>query len=281
MVGDYRAVDDRQAQKDLEKIKSIHPEVIGFKNLKTTNQQFALLRADQMIGRLWVNHQKTTYNKLKDPSEQRKATRLKGPMGHAFIVANPLLPEEAFHPKGVDRAVETFNKPFEHSLLNCSGKYTVQVASFTGNVVLDPKKIQQFERGGKLPSRLGDAARDAHTVCLALRELGYEAYEFHRRDSSIVTVGSFDSIGTRQRDGRIRIDAKIEKVMETFGAGKLDVRPGAGSLSALGNNPQGRLALAQQPQMVKGIPLDLQSKLIEVPRRSIGADYVRRPASGQ
>ena len=39
---------------------------------------------------------------------------------------------------------------------------------------------------------LEEAAENAHILTESLRQQGYEAYEFHDRDQSIVTVGSFD-----------------------------------------------------------------------------------------
>ena len=54
-------------------------------------------------------------------------------MGHAFITTNPLLPADYYAPrKGIDELVLRMNKGVTHSLLDCPGKYTVQVAHFMG-----------------------------------------------------------------------------------------------------------------------------------------------------
>ena len=60
----------------------------------------------------------------------------RGPMGRAFFTRNPLLPREYFVPKGVDDFVAKMNQGVEHSLLDCPGRYTVQVATFRGKTIL-------------------------------------------------------------------------------------------------------------------------------------------------
>ncbi len=97
------------------------------------------------------------------------------------------------------------NKNVPHSLLDCPGKYSVQVATFKGQVIIKQNEIEAIESGKKqLSSDLADAAMKAHQLTEALRMKGYEAYEFHDRYASIVTVGSFDSVGTPRADGRHR-----------------------------------------------------------------------------
>ena len=44
-------------------------------------------------------------------------------------------------------------------------------------------------------SKLEEAAYNAHLLVVALRKQGVEAYEFHDRHESLVTIGSFDSVG--------------------------------------------------------------------------------------
>ena len=68
-----------------------------------------------------------------------------------------------------------------------------------------------------MKSTLAEAADKAHRLAKALRMKGYEAYEFHDRYASIVTVGSFNSVGTPRPDGRMEINAEIAAVMKTFG----------------------------------------------------------------
>ena len=141
-------------------------------------------------------------------------------MGHAFITTNPMLPPDYYAPKnGIDELVLRMNKDVTHSLLDCPGKYTVQVAHFMGKVTIDQREIQRIERGEEMEgSSLAKAAEKAHELTEALRDKGYEAYEFHDRYASIVTVGSFDSVGTPRVDGKIEINPQVHQIIEFFRA---------------------------------------------------------------
>ena len=81
-------------------------------------------------------------------------------MGGAFMTTNPLLPREYFVPKGIDKFVVDMNKGVKHSLLDCKGKYTVKVATFTGqNVLLTRKVIEQIEQGREAEKPAGRRRR--------------------------------------------------------------------------------------------------------------------------
>ena len=185
------------------------------------------------------------------------ATRQYGPMGSAFVSRNPMLPKDEFKTPQVDSVVYEMNKgvePAEYSLLNCRGKYTVQVATFTGAVIMDQKKIRELQSGqAQMESRLEQAAQRAHELTRALRQKGYEAYEFHDRGASIVTVGSFDSVGTPRPDGKLEMSPDILRVIQVFGPDPLTGRPK--SLAAL------------------GIPFDVAPAPIMVPQHSLTSDY--------
>lgn len=246
MVGDFDAVDDPKLQKTLEKIKYARPECLDLTAKKTSTQRFAGLRE---------------FHRMITPDHAKKA---KGPMRHAIAATNPLLPAEYFAPKGVDQFVVDMNRDVEHSLLDCPGKYSVRVATFRGNVVLDQKKIQEIESGRKFKSKLEEAAWKAHRLTELLRQKGVEAYEFHDRHESVVTVGSFDSLGTPMLDGRTNLVQGIVAIMNAFGPEKV-----AGRLA-------GTQQVGLQPRALDGIPFDVQPVPVEVPRRSIAADYARR-----
>jgi hypothetical protein len=105
--------------------------------------------------------------------------------------------------------------PPEQSLLACKGKYTVQVATFTGAVVMDQKKIREVQNGlSQIDSRLAEAATKANQLARALRQKGYEAYEFHDRHASIVTVGSFDTAGTPRPDGKLEMNPTMLRIIQ-------------------------------------------------------------------
>jgi hypothetical protein len=242
LVGDFPAVDDPEAEETLKKIKYSRPTCLEVGEGKQTNQSLATLRYIQQT-------------LLKSDNEKKK----KGPMGHAFIVPNPLLKDQII-PKGLDPLVVKMNKGLKYGLLDCPGKYTVQVAHFTGKVIVDQGQIRKIENGeAKLKqSSLDEAANKAHRLTEALRAKGYEAYEFHDVHASIVTVGSFNSMGTPRPDGQTEINPEIFRIMETFKGQP----PAAGGPIAA--------------QLVADIPLDLQPIPVNVPKESISAAYARK-----
>lgn len=252
LVGDFPTVDDRAAQKTLDKIKYAQPDCLDIE--KRTREGKPDSRT---LGRLRMIQQAV----LPDNNERKK----RGPMRNAFLTTNPLLPDEYFVPKGIDPLVLEMNKPVKYCLLDCPGKYTVKVATFTGRVVIDPKQIEEIEKKGKpFDSQLAEAADKAHRLTMALRQKGYEAYEYHDRFASMVTVGSFNSVGTPRADGKIEINPQAHAIINTFGADRKIV-PGQAA-PQVGN-----------PKLEAGIPLDIQPMLVEVPKQSLAAQY-ERPA---
>jgi hypothetical protein len=261
LVGNYASADDEKAQRDLERIKSLTPKALQYngKNKKvdedgkvvetgrsTTSQQLASWR--RLVGRVG------------DIRKGDNSTISDAPMGRAFITTNPLLPEQFFATRGVDKLVESMNQGVKHSLLDCPGKYTVQVATFMGKVVIDQTKVQQIlAEDPPVEGGLVDAAEKAHKVCTALREKGYEAYEFHDRGMSIVTVGSFDSVGTPREDGKTEIHPKVHKIMQTFAAKDQDQNFGYSNV------------LGKRPKSLEGIKLDAQPMPVTVPKRSFSS----------
>ncbi len=266
LVGDYPTVDDKQAQKVLKKLKFLHPKSLEPKKGNSGTPAIEVVHfADGSSAAVPAENSSTSQSLASVRQFQRKYLSAgsdrnqRGPMSAAFVITNPLLPKEYFAPKGIDSLVVQMNKGVKHSLLDCRGKYTVKIATFTGAIIIDQKIIKATEEGGKFKSRLEDAADKAHTLTEALRAKGVEAYEFHDRYSSIVTVGSFDSVGTPRDDGKIEINPAMHAIIKTYGADS--------------SAPAG--AATQKSKNVKGIPFDVSPIPVEVPRRSIGADYSR------
>ena len=250
LVGNYQSIDDADAQETLKKLKSAQPDCLKVEDGKPTSRSLASLRTIQQ------DIQRQLF-----PSDSDK--KIRGPMGHAFITTNPMLPPDYYAPKnGIDELVLRMNKDVAHSLLDCPGKYTVQVAHFMGKVTIDQREIQRIERGEEMESgSLAKAAEKAHELTEALRDKGYEAYEFHDRYASIVTVGSFDSVGTPRVDGKIEINPQVHRIIEFFRA-KPQKLPG---------NRDGQL----MAQTLVGIGFDIQPIPVEVPKRSISRELAR------
>jgi hypothetical protein len=241
LVGNYQSVDDGDAQGTLQKIKFARPECLEVKEGKETHQS--------LTG--WRMIQRQVYEAI--GSDKKKL----GPMSHAFITPNPLLPADYFAPKaGLDEEIVALNKGVPYSLLDCPGKFTVQVATFKGNVIIKQAEIQAIQNGDeKMESELGKAAEKADKRVHSLRMKGYEAYQFHDRYASIVTVGSFNSVGMPRSDGRTEINPEIHQIMKRFGA-ETTTLPGQ-------ETPVTPL------KTLVGIPFDIQPIPVEVPKRSI------------
>lgn len=259
MVGNYSAVDDVAAQRDLKKIKDMRPECLEPKDGKKVSRSFGALRSmQQMVQSGFLDEKKKAF------VHNVKANR--GTMASAFVTTNPLLPRDFYVPSGLDKEIVEMNRGVKHSLLDCPGRYSVKVATFTGCVVMEPERIKAIEAGEKMPSKLVEAAEDAHEMTELLRAKGYEAYEFHDNYSSVVCVGSFDSVGNKQADGRIVADPAILKVIEEFGLPQL--MPGKST------------AQTGKPKTLKirgrEVPFDLQPLPVEVPRQSIAKQYEHR-----
>ncbi|MCA9269565.1 MAG: hypothetical protein KDA41_13885 [Planctomycetales bacterium] len=231
-------------EKSLDMLKFAQPECLQLAGRKDSSQRFAGLRAVQRM--VNANDEK----------------RRKGPMATAFVTRNPLLPKEFFAPEGVDKLVLDMNREVPNCLLDCPGAFSVRVASFRGNVVIDQKEIAEIENGRRMTTGLDVAAEKAHKLTEALRSRGVEAYEFPDRHESIVTVGSFDAVGTPRADGKIEINPAVLQVLNTYGAVEQSVGGGAAAPGLM-------------PKSLAGVTFDVQPVPVEVPRRSIAADYAR------
>ncbi|REK26960.1 MAG: hypothetical protein DWQ42_07830 [Planctomycetota bacterium] len=274
VIGDFVSLDDTATQKTLERVKTMRPRVFDPDGEQEPTDALTALR--DFHNRLWGQKQK----------------RERGPMWMAFAIPNPRLPKSYFRPQGVDKFVAQLNEDREFSLLECPKAYTVRVATFTGH-----RATQSTERGDTAPEpevtdRLEKAAFLADHLAAGLRKHGVEAYVFHDRTQSIVTVGSFDAHGAqRMKDGTIRYNPDVEAVIHNFAA----IRPGGANhpLVAAGRG-QGRVEWrnriydAELTSNIPGLenfryrtfdgtPFDIEPTVIDVPRRSIARDYASLP----
>jgi hypothetical protein len=290
LVGDFSSVDDPKARKTMDRIKyDVVPDSLTGQETDRSSLAFASFRK---LNKMF----------LRDGDVKKS----KGPLGHSFITTNPLLPKEYFSPSGIDSFVDKINSDIEYSLLDCNGKYTVKVATFNGNSqILSSKSSGDEDDDG---SRLQDGGRKAHVLTLALRSKGFEAYEFHDRESSIVTVGSFSSPGRQLPNGGLSVSPAIQQVIDAFraertgasaaqdAARRIGQRRGLGGYASNGLQPKtlradGKLSADYAPskvptqrwkgefQEVETIPFDMMPTVIEVPRRSISSDYAHSRGS--
>lgn len=244
LVGNYTSYEDSRAQKTLQTLKRAWPDAINPNKRPTTSQSLGVLREAQRQ----IKFKTTKKNEL-------------GPMRAAMICRNPLIPDEYFRQGGLDRLVLDMNQGVEFSLLDCPKQFSVRVATFRGKDTMVLKEIDRLNQQDQVTDKLAEGAEKAHVLTTALRQLGYEAYEFHDRHESVVTVGAFDSVGDPRADGRTEINPAVNELLEKFKAKPVKNLPG--------------IAGAIRPEKLKGISFDVQPIPIAVPRKSIGSDYAR------
>lgn len=251
LVGDFASAEDPRAQKALQKVKTLRPRSLEGKAKSRLESDFLQLNRDVA------------------------GAAAKPPLHAALLIPNPLLPEDFFARQQVDEFVMEMNADVTHSLLDCPGRYTVRVATFTGagtfntaagdeplapqGGLVDVNKFVEVLKGNgwKDPqvrgvdreSRLVEAADKAHRLTEALRRNGWPAWEFHDRDSSIVCVGSLDQLAVPGPDGRKVPHPEIARIV-----------------TALGPDPEALARGQIMPRAFDGILLDVQPKPVDVPR---------------
>lgn len=167
LCGNFDSYDDPNAQEILKKLKAMRPKCLENGTFQAHSKEF-------------------------------------GPMGNAFMTVNPMIsPEElALMERKRDPLIKRLNSGSEYSLLRNPGKYTLIVASFkgrsTGISMSAPqdeisRKISKFDQRLETDVSLDKAGYEAWSMAKTLRSQRQEAWVYHDRDQSIVTLGSFDS----------------------------------------------------------------------------------------
>ena len=275
LVGEFPTIDDPEAQEMLQSIKYLEPESMRTNDDSETSRSLALVRKYQ--------------NRLRSNMEgQRK----RGPLGHAFLTRNPLLPKEYFAPQGVDEQVAKWNKDIEYSLMKCPGRYSIRVATFRGRTHLkgtDASPEELRTRRAQEEDPLVQAVKKAHLLTEALRKKGWEAYEFHDRQESYVAVGSFND-AQQMPDGRLVLSSRdAQIIVNTFGGltpNNVFNRPAAEDLQLeerkkrqfydTFSKQQGAVATGFYPKRFVGLPFDIHPQTVVVPRQSISAAYAQK-----
>ena len=196
--------------------------------------------------------------KAKFPPEIIQVGRTQAPLLGAFGTLNPMLPPDIVNQKGyVDPFVERLNSDSKYSLLNNPGRFTVRVATFTGETIIKQDEVKQILSGRidkKVTGKtLAQAGINASRLCAALREKGVEAYEFHDRYSSIVTVGSFHQVGSMDAMGMVEPIPEIARIFETY--------------KGVYRQPTTDNMLPYMPKSLGGIEFDVQPTVIMVPKK--------------
>jgi hypothetical protein len=247
LAGNYASSNDKVAQQTLDYIKNkFEPEFLN------DVEAVGLASPGQAIKR---SKSGGVFRTTKDRPR---------PLSCAFMTTNPILSDEELSVRRRDPFIIKLNTGSEYSLLSNRGRYTIVIATFQGRVYPQVGNDANAEKRFSLNnSPLSEAAERAWELCSALRHaraLGYdrefEAYVFHDRYSSIVTVGSFDS----------KDDPRITQLQNFFGAKvnqvAADGTPSIGAEAFTVPHPKRKLP----NEAVKTWIFDPYPELIDVPR---------------
>jgi len=135
---------------------------------------------------------------------------------NAIVTANPLIPAQELFARESDPLVEAMNKG-PYSIYNCPGPYTLVVARFVGRSAFgDPDKDFLKEDNLKT-SPLAKATDDAELMAAELnkdpqlKQAGYQAYVYHDRNKSVVTLGHFNA---KVENEKIFKDQKVQSIRQ-------------------------------------------------------------------
>lgn len=239
LAGNYKKIDDKQAQDTLRDIKKFRPKFM------TDPKSGAVVR-------------ESSSNKL-------------GPFANAFLTINPQLKPKDVVEHTVDNVVRSLNSGIDYPVVGLKSKYTLKIATFTGKSVVPvgnskySGKEENFDKAiqeSAGPYSLARAGEDATQLTYALRAnngvtrpLGrdqFDAYVYHDRFQSYVTIGAFNSPN----------DPEIKRLVEIFMA-SYELRDGeyqfnCKTLSLPNRDPNS--------PPIQTWAFDPMPKLIEVPR---------------
>lgn len=195
LAGNYKSIDDPVGQETLKQIKRFRPKFLG------DAKSGAILRPD---------------------------AAQKGPLSGAFMTINPLIDPKEVVQRTIDKQTKEMNDGIQYPLVKNPHKYTLRIATFGGKSATPLGNSAYRGREGIFDSslqrsrgtneiNLNRAGHDAANLAAFLRtgktrqtmepriDDGYEAYVYHDKFESIVTVGGFDS----PDDPRIRVLAQF------------------------------------------------------------------------
>lgn len=119
-------------------------------------------------------------------------------LSYAIRTTNPYVAAQNLYAKTPDRLLVQMNRG-QQSIVNCAGRYSLQVADFSGrtsyqfNGQVNPTALSNL-RTSPLQTAAADAEKMAEKLAHLpqFQNLGQPVYVYHDRTSSRVYVGSFD-----------------------------------------------------------------------------------------
>jgi hypothetical protein len=118
-------------------------------------------------------------------------------LSRALVTTNPFVPAEDIFARQPDVMLINMNDG-PHNIRRCPGRFTLQVANFTGRSTMNVQNDPRFKGLMADRSPLATAHDDAERLAEALtkdrdiQRLGCQAYVYHDHYSSRVTMGSFN-----------------------------------------------------------------------------------------
>jgi hypothetical protein len=170
-----------------EILRAVDEAAVMVGDMKTTKDAFDLMHQVKKLHPVCIDG-------IPSPYPWRK----KQGLSRATTTTNPFVPAEELFPRQPDAIVAQINGG-PHNIKFCPGRYTLQVANFTGRTTLDPDNDPRFKGLLATKSPLVTAHDDAERLAEALskdaeiRKTGAQPYVYHDRYSSRVTIGSFNS----------------------------------------------------------------------------------------
>ena len=245
LVGEFASSEDPKIKSVLERVRTAHPAALS-------GGEQAAVKSDDTS---WLVQK---YRSLLWLRTDRQSNQSKGPMGAAFLTRNPLLPDEFFQGPKIDEFVERLNRQVSYSLLECPGRFTVRVASFRGNATTSLiGGTLRDDESPEVSNALDVAAEQANRLTLALRKKGVEAYQFHDRYGSYVTIGSFDQLGEEVRGGGFQYNPEMIQIMRKYcGYETVDAR----------DPVTGAVRRVTTLKSLERVPFDPEGKPMAVPR---------------
>lgn len=139
----------------------------------------------------------------------------------ASRTTNPYVPVQNLFPgRKKDSLLEQMNGG-PRSVFQCPGRYTLQVAEFSGRSVYNPaqKDMRMFDNDWLRRSPLATAADDAERLADSIakdpeiQRSGFQPYVYHDRTTSRVMIGSFNNPGDpsagKLRDTMLKVAVPI------------------------------------------------------------------------
>lgn len=135
---------------------------------------------------------------------------------NAIVTANPLIPAQELFARESDPLVEAMNKG-PYSIYNCPGPFTLVVARFVGRSAFGEGDKDFLKDDNLKTSPLAKATDDAELMAAELnkdpqfKQAGYQAYVYHDRNKSVVTLGHFNN---KVENEKIFKDQKVQSIRQ-------------------------------------------------------------------